>query len=919
MRAPRRTAVLCSTLLCAAAVLQAQYPPNTRWRQLDTPHYDVIFPQEIAAYAQSVANRLESLSKPLAQTLDATPKRTVVILANQNVTRYVSGFVTLFPRQAVFNTMPGQNRLGTNDWTDSLAATNGSVLVQVEKMNQGFGKLAKALFGESGRMAVIQLTLPDWWIAGEARKAEADLTSGGAGQYGTSEAATRAELLSGRHYSYMKAIHGSFKDQVPSQAELGSLMINHLERTSGAEAWSKILSKTARNSWNPLAMSLAMKKETGRSDASNYSETLSELGEKWKSEPPPAGVLSSEPQIANREYRRAFTSYFRPVFQPDGSVLAQKSGLDVYPVELVRIRPDGSETRLFRVAPAVNGSNRTSVVNGKMVVDEYVPDRRWLRGYTEIVIRDLETGRSRRLTHRTRFMSPVLSPDAAQIAVVEFLPDRTCSLVIISAQDGRELRRLPSPDNQMIYTPAWSEDGRRIVMMTQGSQGRSLVEATLETGVFQTVLGPGPEDAANPVLYRNYVLYQSSFDGMANIYAADLDGGGRYRVTTSKFGAGDPAVSPDGSKLVYSDYTVDGSNVVELPLNPAEWSPVQGPPRSAMGQLSGTRALLRTDDAVGRPPVTVYPDQRYNPSAHLFSFHSWGLTSGAPDLGIGMISNDRMGLMNFHASLIYNTNENAFGFRTGGSYNRFYPVLDYSFSLQNRNVRFPDHTESWNERSVYAGFHVPLNLSRGYYATGMTFSAGVEPINLRGGGLVPLVYGFGFRRARQSSARDLAPAWSQALRLTYRQTPSYGAFSNNSLSAGGRLSVPGLVRHHALLLEGAYERQTGNYYFSSQVQFMRGYRSVLGPTLERAAATYAFPLFYPDWAIGNLAYLKRVSGGLFYDYGKVGNQLYRSAGVEAAFDFGVLHFAENLRAGVRWSHAFDPHGLPVQPFLGYSW
>ena len=59
-----------------------------------------------------------------------------------------------------------------------------------------------------------------------------------------------------------------------------------------------------------------------------------------------------------------------------------------------------------------------------MVWDEYVPDIRWLRGYSEILIRDLETGRTRRLTHKTRFMNPVLSPDARRMAVVEFLPDR---------------------------------------------------------------------------------------------------------------------------------------------------------------------------------------------------------------------------------------------------------------------------------------------------------------------------------------------------------------------------------------------------------------------------------------------------------------------------------------------------------------
>jgi len=55
-------------------------------------------------------------------------------------------------------------------------------------------------------------------------------------------------------------------------------------------------------------------------------------------------------------------------------------------------------------------------------------------------------------------MNPVLSPDGARIAVVEFLPNRKCSLVILDADTGNELRRLPSPDNDMIYTPAWSED-----------------------------------------------------------------------------------------------------------------------------------------------------------------------------------------------------------------------------------------------------------------------------------------------------------------------------------------------------------------------------------------------------------------------------------------------------------------------------
>ena len=48
-------------------------------------------------------------------------------------------------------------------------------------------------------------------------------------------------------------------------------------------------------------------------------------------------------------------------------MLAQKSGLDTYAMEVVRVRPDGHEQKLFHYAPAVNTANRTSVVNGKIV------------------------------------------------------------------------------------------------------------------------------------------------------------------------------------------------------------------------------------------------------------------------------------------------------------------------------------------------------------------------------------------------------------------------------------------------------------------------------------------------------------------------------------------------------------------------
>jgi len=524
-------------------------------------------------------------------------------------------------------------------------------------MNHGFGKVAGVLFGEAGLAATLGMSLPDWWIAGDARAAQTALLRGGIGQYASSEMATRALLLSGDNFSFMKAMHGSLRDGVPSQEELGAFLVNHVERTTGADSWDKIMARTANHSFSPFSLSRAMKTETGRSAADNYRDTMSVLGETWRSQA--EGKVVSQPRVLNLAPKITFTGYYQPVFEKDGSVLAQKAGLDTYAMEVVRISPDGRERKLFHFAPAVSATNRTSVVNGKIVWDEYVPDPRWIRGYSEILIRDISSGHTRRLTHKTRFMNPVLSPDGARIAVVEFLPDRMCSLVLLDANTGAELQRLPAPDNDMIYTPAWPEDGMRLAVVTQSGQGRALMVADLQSGAFREIIPHRDEELANPVFYRTYILYKSSRDGVVNIFAADTSTGQCYQVTAAKFGADYPSISPDGSKLLYSDYTARGYNVAELPLDPTTWTRVDTVAPSSLG------APKNPHDYSAQIPGTLFPVAPYHPSLHLFDIHSWGFTGGPPNLGFGLLSDDKMHLAEFNAGILYNTDEGKAGYQAG--------------------------------------------------------------------------------------------------------------------------------------------------------------------------------------------------------------------------------------------------------------
>jgi hypothetical protein len=89
--------------------------------------------------------------------------------------------------------------------------------------------------------------------------------------------------------------------------------------------------------------------------------------------------------------------------------------------------------------------------------------------------------------------------------------------------------------------------------------------------------------------------------------------------------------------------------------------------------------------------------------------------------------------------------------------------------------------------------------------------------------------------------------------------------------SGSSLFLPGLASTHSVVLSGAFQqRDTLRALFSSGFPNARGhsdyYRTNAGSRMWRVAANYHLPLFYPDWGFGNILYLQRFRGNLFYDF-----------------------------------------------------
>ncbi len=948
---------LALSLLIAAPSLAQQSPPGLDWQQIRTERFRVIFPAEIAAEAQRVANTLEHIYGPVSRTLRGPQKPVDVVLANQ--TARVNGFVSLAPRRSVWFSTPPQDAGLSGEWYQLLAVHEMRHVVQFDRMRRGLVRLGWLLGGELGQAAASYLLFPPWFWEGDAVGIETALSETGRGRTPRFGLHIRALLLSGRRYSYYKAHHRSYRDWYPDHYQLGYHLTTYVRRHHGAEAWDKVLGSTTR--WGlflpvtlPWSFSFALRQHTGASAARTYERTMDELTGLWQAQ---QEYLPTTPLrvLDGQDGPGVWTNYKFPQPLNDGSVLAGKSGL-ADPPTLVRLHPDGREERL-RFYQALGGLR---AAGGTAAWNRSTPDRRWgFRDYSDVVVMDLDSGRVRQLTHGGKLFAPAPSPDGARIAAVEFGPDRRCHLVLLETASGAETARFPAPDGVLWRTPAWSEDGRRIAVLRLDEGGNTLELIDPADGQGEIVLPRTHDDIGWPVFWGPYLLFDSPHGGIDNIHAVHLKSGARYRVTSRPLAATHAAVA--GDSLLFQEYTVDGYRIAAMHLDPADWTPVEQVEDRRVRYFQPLVEQEQGGPVLANIPQRVYPVSGYRPLGHLLNVHSWAFSPAPPDYALSLTSSDLLGLSSTSAGVEYNSNESAFSVLGGLSLAAWYPVLnlggrwgeragDYVIRTREAKgdsleVQEREETDRWSERSVSAGVGIPLTLSRGPWRSSLQLSATVEWTDIAGrddlnrpgddlwwpdpesasqeagdvvtrnhnGRFTPLTYRLEFARFRRPAARDLAPLWGQSLQLAWRHTPLAGDYAGTLLSGRLGLRFPGLAAHHGLHLAGGYEWQDPGaadglpYRFASEQPFVRGYGYRFHRRLFQGTANYDLPLLYPDWNLGALVFLQRLRAGLFYDYGRGARpaRTYQSTGAELTADFYPFSLQIPLNMGLRYVYRLD--------------
>lgn len=187
--------------------------------------------------------------------------------------------------------------------------------------------------------------------------------------------------------------------------------------------------------------------------------------------------------------------------------------------------------------------------------------------YRDIFIYELESKKSRRLTHSARLESPTWNASGDKIVAVQF-EKGTQNLVLLHPEYPDSIRQLTDFEHgETVFTPAWSAEGQSVFFASSNLNSRNIFVHHLRDGKTETVLedfytdfrDPHPDEKGN-------LYYSANPDGIFNIYRMNLRSGEQQKITSVLGGAFMPHTGQNNT-LYFSEYETGGYKIKKIQLN----------------------------------------------------------------------------------------------------------------------------------------------------------------------------------------------------------------------------------------------------------------------------------------------------------------------------------------------------------------
>lgn len=868
-------------------ILQAQYyvkgqdPASIRWKEINSKHFQVLFPENYSKEGQRLTNILEYSFPHVSEQLDHQPAKIPVIVHNYSTIS--NGFVSWAPKRIELYPTPDPAS-HPQESLEQLSLHELRHVVQLDKLKQGFTGLLSYIMGQQA-IGGITGTVPFWLLEGDAVYGETYLSHSGRGSMPSFNMKLRAISLEKEDfYSFEKIFFGSYKNYIPDYYQYGYQMVSYGRQEYGENLWSRSIDDIARYPFSFFPLHFSLKKQTDLSKKELFNETFNYLQKKWKKQN--SRISFTEFDTINRSERKSYTSYRFPQYINDSIIVAEKSGISQIK-EFITINARTGEEKLLH-KPGYYQSVRLSAGGNKIVWTEKIPDHRWgNRSYSDIKVFDITKSIEKRLTRKKRYFSPAISAGGEKIVAVEINEKNESFLIILDALNGNTIQKLGIPENLTPMMPEWSEKDGHIYLIILSAKGKSICEIDPVTGNLKTWLKPGFDDIKNIVPLDNYILFHASYSGKDNIYALKKNRKELLRITSSRFGAFDVSVSPDTSQIVFSDYSSKGYNLGKTTFNPYKLKKTSYPETHNEKVTDSHKKFVFCHDSV---PETEYEITPYKKGWHLFNFHSWmpfyfdldnfELTDPKITPGITLLSQNR--LSTAITTLGYEYRDNHHFLHSKFSYKGWYPVIDLSANYGGLPLLYRDSLstplpEKYSKKVNFRSkIYFPLNLTHNrfnktlipsfetIYTNSFLYNSETREYDK---GRFLLNYRLYYQTLLKLSHRDFQPRWGQVFDINFLHSPIDNIYYGNDFSFRSVLYFPGFFNHDGIKIKIGKEKQNPKkFLFYNNVSFPRGYENIVSEELTSFSGEYSVPLLYPDLNLFTLAYLKRFRGSVFIDY-----------------------------------------------------
>lgn len=602
-RATLRTALASMPFLFTALVAtptaraQPAARPTADWRTVETPHFVVHYPAEMAAWTEPMVQRLEAIHGAVNAAVGFEPeRRTTVIVDDPSGQSNGVSFgpvIYLWPTPPSPSSPTGENR----GWSEILAVHEYAHSAHLTRPSRNpRDRLLFALIPVP--VQPIAARTPRWVVEGYATYLEGKLTGSGRPYGAWRPAVLREWALEGKlpRYDSLDRSNGYWEGSMAYLA--GSAFLEWLVERSGEESlphlWARMTARRRRSFDEAFAGVF------GGPPAELYGEFTVDVTAKALAA---RERLESAGLVTGESFQRLEGFADDPAASPDGELLA------------ITIQPSDDPSRIviWSTAPDTTAARREREDRERMLAadPQDVPAVDWRprpresiatlgpvggRGHREprflpggerlLVVRseglgdgrarsDLfewtwRTGALRRITHGAGIRSADPTPDGRGAVAVRCL-NGICDLVRVDLESGSVETIAAGAPDAPFHRPRVSPDGARAaVSVQQGSRWRiALVD--LVSGELRMV---GPDDGASRfdpawLTGGDALVAVSDAGGVHNLTRIDLAAGTARPLTRVLGAALSPEPDPDGRWIWFPILRSRGNDVHRIDADAA--------------------------------------------------------------------------------------------------------------------------------------------------------------------------------------------------------------------------------------------------------------------------------------------------------------------------------------------------------------